>query len=77
MNLWALAEKQIAILKSFCPSIAEHHRQRFAELGFREGEPVKCIQRTPLGAPRIFEVGSTVYSLSKEDAIRIFLLPQT
>jgi len=73
LNLWNLEENCEAVLESFCSSLNELHVKRFIELGFRSGEFVKCVQRTPLGAPRVFEVNNTVFSLSKEDASRIFL----
>lgn len=72
-SLWQLDENSEAELESFCSSLSAMHVQRFVELGFRCGETVKCVQRTPLGAPRIFEVSSAVFSVSKEDASRIFL----
>ncbi|NCN41315.1 ferrous iron transport protein A [bacterium] len=72
LSIWNLEEESEVIVTAFCPTMNEQHVKRFNELGFRMGEPVKCVQRTPLGAPRIFQVNSTVFSLSKEDASRIY-----
>jgi Fe2+ transport system protein FeoA len=73
-NLWNLRENQEALVKDFCPSLLTQHRNRFIELGFREGESVKCIKTPPFGAPHVFEVSNTVFSISREDASKIFLL---
>jgi Fe2+ transport system protein FeoA len=73
LDLWSLQENQEALVKAFCPALPFPHRERFIELGFREGEAVKCVKSTPFGAPRVFEVCDTVFSVSKEDAKRIFV----
>lgn len=75
LNLWSLKENQEALVGDFCSSLLQVHRVRFIELGFREGESVKCIKTPPFGAPRVFEVSNAVFSISKEDASRIFLQP--
>ncbi|MEO5667945.1 MAG: FeoA domain-containing protein [Bdellovibrionota bacterium] len=75
-NLWSLRENQEAFIKDFCPSLLKHHQNRFIELGFRHGESVKCIKTPPFGAPHVFEVSDTVFSISKEDAVKIFLLTE-
>ena len=75
-NLWNLRENEEALVKDFCPTLLSEHRNRFIELGFREGEYVKCIKTPPFGAPHVYVVSNAVFSISKEDAKKIFLLIQ-
>lgn len=49
--------------------------QRLRDLGFQPGQPVTCVQRSPMGGPRAFKISSGVYALDQElaEAIRIEL----
>lgn len=48
-------------------------KQRLMSLGFRKGEVVECIKKTPFGGPRIFKVGGAVVSLGRDLASEIEL----
>jgi len=73
LNLWSLGENKEAHISSFCPTFQDQYRTRFIELGFREGECIRCMKITPFGGPRVYETGNTVFSISHEEASRIFL----
>ena len=61
-------------INSFSTHLSHDYTIRLRELGFREGEFVKCLKTPPLGAPRIFEICGSVYSMETEIAQRIKLL---
>jgi Fe2+ transport system protein FeoA len=67
VSLWSLAKGQCAVLEGFDDSLREAYRIRLMELGFHAGELVSCLQAPALGAPRVYRVANTVYSL--DDAI--------
>ena len=75
MNLLHLAEKAEARISGFKPGLREDFRQRLRELGFREGEFVRCLRRIPFGGPRVFMVGGTIFSLESEVARHVLLEP--
>ncbi len=59
---------------SFSSNLSHDYAIRLRELGFREGEFVKCLKTPPMGAPRIFEICGSVYSMETEIAQGIKLL---
>ena len=71
MDLKANEEGQIC---SFSSHLSHDYMMRLRELGFREGEFVKCLKTPPMGAPRIFEICGSVFSMETEIAQGIKLL---
>ena len=45
------------------------------ELGFHVNEQVTCVQSPSLGAPKVFRVSNTVFSLDDEVASHILVEP--
>ncbi|OGP12645.1 MAG: hypothetical protein A3I75_02860 [Deltaproteobacteria bacterium RIFCSPLOWO2_02_FULL_50_16] len=46
---------------------------RLQELGFQEGQKVKCLRKVPFGGPRVFLIGDSVYSLASDVAHHILI----
>lgn len=65
-TLAGLREREGGVVASFGPPLAPAHAARLRELGFQEGERVRCLKALPFGGPRVFEVRDGVVSL--EDA---------
>ncbi len=61
-------------ISSFSSHLSHDYTMRLRELGFREGEFVKCLKTPPMGAPRIFEICGTVFSMETEIAQGIKIL---
>ena len=45
------------------------------ELGFHPGETVACLQSPAFGAPKVFRVANTIFSLDDEVASHITVEP--
>lgn len=59
---------QLGEIVSFSDNLSEAFLTRLRELGFREGEVVRCVRHLPLGAPPVFEICGTNYSVDNEVA---------
>jgi Fe2+ transport system protein FeoA len=63
MTLWDLRQGSSAKVSSFKASIESSYRTRLTELGFHPGEQIACVLSPSLGAPKLYQVNNTVYSL--------------
>ena len=66
-SLWDLGEGQSAVLSGFDPDMAPTYLLRLKDLGFALGEPVTCVTAPRFGAPRVYRISNSFFSL--EDAI--------
>jgi len=73
--LWSLHRGECAAIDSFDDTLSEAYRVRLMELGFHPGEQVRCLQAPALGAPRVYRVASTVFSLDDEVARYVLVRP--
>lgn len=73
-TLWELTKGEKCLVDGFNNGLEESYRVRLMELGFHPGELVTCIQTPKLGAPKLYRVHNTIYSLddlvAKQIAIR-------
>jgi Fe2+ transport system protein FeoA len=67
-SLWALRAGDQGRITGFDSALAESYRVRLMELGFHPGETVSCLQAPAFGAPKVFRVANTVFSLDDEVA---------
>ena len=51
------------LVQGFNQALDESYRVRLMELGFHPGEQVTCVQIPRLGAPKLYRVNNTIYSL--------------
>ena len=63
MTLWDLTQGASATVSRFSSSIESGYRTRLSELGFHPGEQISCVMSPSLGAPKLYRVNNTVYSL--------------
>ena len=72
LSLWQLQRGDAVLISRFSEALAENYRRRLQELGFRPGATVICTAAPSLGAPKLFRVDNTVYSLDKLVAREIY-----
>lgn len=61
--LWDMAEGEVAEIASFSSDLADEFRRRLQEVGFLPGGEVSCVLATELGAPRLYSIYNSVFSL--------------
>ena len=74
-SLWSLAKGECAAIDGFDDELIEAYRVRLMELGFHPGERVSCLQAPAMGAPRVYRVANTVYSLDDDVARHVRVRP--
>lgn len=67
-TLWDLIQGEQCLVLGFHPDLEESYRVRLMELGFHPGELVSCVQTLKLGAPKLYRVHNTIYSLDDQIA---------
>lgn len=72
-DLWSLAPGAAARVAGHRAGLNEAWRQRLAEMGFHPGEVVTCVRRPALGAPRLYRVSNSVFSLDRALASQILI----
>ena len=70
-SLWSLRAGDRCRIESYDAALADNYRVRMMELGFHPGEVVTCVQAPALGAPKMFRVSNTMFSLDDEVAAHI------
>jgi Fe2+ transport system protein FeoA len=53
------------VVTGFDEKIKSNIRMRLEELGFRKGAVVTCSMAPSLGAPKLYQVANSVYSLEQ------------
>ena len=74
-SLWSLKAGDQCRITGFDSTLADSYRIRLMELGFHPGETVACLQAPAFGAPKVFRVANTVFSLDDEVADHISVEP--
>ncbi len=72
-SLWSLKAGDRGQITGFDNALAENYRIRMMELGFHPGEVVTCLQSPALGAPKVYRVANTIFSLDDEVATHIMV----
>jgi Fe2+ transport system protein FeoA len=72
-SLWLLKAGQTCEIVRYDQALAEQYRIRLLELGFHVGEQVKCLQAPAFGAPKVYQVSNTIFSLDDEVASHIMV----
>ena len=72
-KLWSLSPGDYCNVVGFDDAMPESYRVRLMELGFYPGELIECLVNPGLGAPRVYRVNNTVFSLDEEIACRVFV----
>ena len=76
-SLWSLKAGEQGHISGYDDALPENYRVRMMELGFHLGEQVTCLQAPAFGAPKVFRVANTIFSLDDEVAthIKLEILP--
>lgn len=75
INLWNVAAGQQCEVVGFEDALPEAYRVRLMEFGFHPGEQVTCLMMPGMGAPRVYRVSNTVYSLDRDIAEQVQVRP--
>jgi len=74
-TLWNMKAGDQATLTGFDSSLSEEYEQRVVTLGFRPEARIKCLRTSALGAPKVYQVSNSVFSLEDNIASKIFVIP--
>ena len=77
LSLWSLKAGDRCEILGYDDALAEKYRVRLMEFGFHPGESVACVQSLAFGAPKVYRVSNTMFSLDDEVAthVRVRLTP--
>lgn len=70
-SLWSLKAGDHCEILGYDDALAEKYRIRMMEFGFHAGERVVCLQSPAFGAPKVYRVSNTIFSLDDEVASHI------
>ena len=70
-SLWALKSGERCEILGYDNTLDEKYRIRLMEFGFHPGELVSCLHSLAFGAPKVYRVSNTVYSLDDEVATHV------
>lgn len=71
-NLWHLKTGQSATLTGFDAKLDPRYRDRVEELGFRANAEVSCVKAPAFGAPKVYRINNSVFSLEHTIASLLF-----
>jgi Fe2+ transport system protein FeoA len=71
VTLWTLRAGETCEILDFDDALAEMYRVRLMEFGFHPGEHVTCVQSPAFGAPKVYRVSNTIFSLDDEVAAHV------
>jgi Fe2+ transport system protein FeoA len=72
-SLWSLKTGDHCEILGYDDVLDEKYRIRLLEFGFHPGESVSCLQSLAFGAPKVYRVSNTVYSLDDEVATHVLV----
>ena len=70
-TLWSLKSGESCEILGYDDALADKYRIRLMEFGFHPGESVTCLQSPALGAPKVYRVSNTIFSLDDEVAAHV------
>ena len=74
MTLWKLRQGQSGTVSHLTAELSEALSTRLTDLGFRAGQRVHCIHQAGFGAPRVYRVNGSTYSLDNQLAEQVVLI---
>lgn len=66
-TLWELRQGQSCVLLNFNDALDVQYKERILELGFRPKTIIRCLKTPSFGAPKVYQISNSVFSL--EDSI--------
>ena len=70
-SLWSMKAGESCEILAYDDILAGPYRVRLMEFGFHPGETVVCLQAPAFGAPKVYRVSNTIFSLDDEVATHI------
>jgi Fe2+ transport system protein FeoA len=70
-SLWTMKAGEACEILEYDGVLAEPYKVRLMEFGFHPGETVICLQAPSFGAPKVYRVSNTVFSLDDEVASHV------
>ena len=70
-TLWSLRAGDRCEILDYDEALAEKYRVRLMEFGFHPGEVVTCLHSPAFGAPKVYRVSNTIFSLDDEVATHV------
>ena len=76
LSLWAIKAGDRCEILGYDDILPDNYRTRMMEFGFHPGETVSCVHSVAFGAPKVYRVSNTIFSLDEEvaDHIQVRLL---
>jgi Fe2+ transport system protein FeoA len=71
LTLWNLPAGASCKIRQIKSGLPDAFNLRLADLGFQPGETVYSVITTSLGAPRLFRIDNSIYSLDDSIAMSI------
>lgn len=71
LSLWSLKAGDRCEILGYDNALADKYRIRLMEFGFHPGESVTCLQSPAFGAPKVYRVSNTIFSLDDEVAVHV------
>lgn len=72
-TLWDVPAGRSCTVKAFLDELPRDYQVRLSELGFLPGGEVQCELTPKLGAPHLYRVDNTVYSLDARVARQVLV----
>ena len=73
--LWDLRAGESAQVTGFDEALSEAYQGRIMEFGFHPGTLVRCLLTPGFGAPRVYAISYSVFSLDRDVALAVFVAP--
>ncbi len=70
-TLWSLTAGERCEIVDFSDALAQPYKVRLMEFGFHPGEQVTCLHSPRFGAPKVYRVSNTIFSLDDEVAAHV------
>jgi Fe2+ transport system protein FeoA len=70
-SLWTLKAGERCEILGYDDALDDKYRIRLMEFGFHPGESVVCVQVLAFGAPKVYRVSNTIFSLDDEVAAHV------
>jgi len=75
LSLWDMTRGQQCLVSGFRDSLDERYILRLMEIGFHPGEKVTCLNTLAFGAPKVYQISNSVFSLDDTVASHIDAVP--
>jgi Fe2+ transport system protein FeoA len=72
-SLWSLKKGDRCEILGYDDALADQYRVRLMEFGFHPGESVSCVHSLAFGAPKVYRVSNTIFSLDDEVATHVLV----